>query len=364
MTLLVDDPARSAPFLAARREKLAALLPAAGIDALVVTHMVNVGYLSGFTGTAGIVVVTGKGCHFLTDFRYAEQAAAQAVGMNVVIYKEPLPELAALLASEGIVHAGFEGEHVSVAKADDLKKKVDAVRWKPVAGSVERLRLVKDPVEMEAIRTMAGTLARVWPTAVELLRPGAVEREIAVELEYRLMQEGADCRAFDFIVASGPRSAMPHGVASEKVIAKNELVILDWGALGKGYHTDNTRTIVLGDVGPELRGIVDLCLEANLAAIDAVRPGVTMKAIDDVARGIITKAGYGPQFGHGTGHGVGRDIHEKPTVSWRDETPAQIGMVFTIEPGIYLPGRGGVRIEDMVHVTERGCEVLTERVPK
>ncbi len=364
MSLIIDDPAQSAPFLAARRRRLAQSLPGAGVDAVVVTHMVNVGYLTGFTGTAGIVVVTEKGSHFLTDFRYAEQAEEQAVGMNVAIYKEPLPELASLLAKEGIVHAGFEAEHVSVAKADEMKRKIANVTWKPLAGKVESLRLIKDPVEMEATRAMAATLARVWPTAVDLIRPGAVEREVAAELEYRLMQEGADQRAFDFIVASGPRSAMPHGVASDKAIGDGELVILDWGALGKGYHTDNTRTFIIGDVASELRDIVAICLEANRAAIDAVRPGVTMKEIDAAARGIIDAAGYGPQFGHGTGHGVGRDIHEKPTVSWRDETRAEVGMVFTVEPGIYLPGRGGVRIEDMVHVTERGCEVLTERVPK
>jgi Xaa-Pro aminopeptidase/Xaa-Pro dipeptidase len=366
VSLILDDPARSASAFAARRANVTALVAEANVDALLVTHMPNVAYLTGFTGTSGMAVATAEEIHFLTDFRYVEQARGQMPGRPIHEYKEAAAGVAKLLKKLDARKVGFEGDHVSVTRAEQWKKEIDGVSWVPLIGMVERLRLVKDAPEMDAIRFLTGTLARVYPTAKALLKPGAVERDVAVELEYHLMKEGAEGRAFAFIVASGPRGAMPHGVASNKVIQKGELVILDWGAFGRGYHTDNTRTLKVGpaEIPQEMLDVYDVVLEANLAAIESVRPGVTAKEIDAAARGVIERAGFGSAFGHGTGHGVGRDIHEKPTVSWRDETVVEEGMVFTIEPGIYLPGKGGVRIEDMVHVTQHGCEVLTDRIPK
>jgi Xaa-Pro aminopeptidase len=300
----------------------------------------------------------------LTDFRYTEQASRQALGVTVVEIKELVKELAELLFRLKIRFVGVEGDHLTVSRLHQLKAGLAPIDLAPLSGMVELVRLIKDETEIEAMVTLTTMLETVFPQALAMIRPGAVERDIAVEIEYLLRKQGADGPAFDFIVASGVRSAMPHGVASDKVIASGELVTLDWGAKGYGYHTDNTRTVAVGEVDEELRRIYALVAEANSAAITAIRPGVTVRQIDDAARRIITEAGYGDRFGHGTGHGVGLDIHEKPSVTWRDGTVVTPGMVFTIEPGIYLPGKGGVRIEDMALVTETGGMVFSERIPK
>lgn len=232
------------------------------------------------------------------------------------------------------------------------------------SGVVEKLRLIKDEAELEAMRALVDMLEVVLPEAVELVRPGAVEADVALELEYRLRKLGAEGAAFEFIVASGARSALPHGVASGKVIGPGDVVILDWGVKKWGYNSDNTRTFALPGAAPELEDVYKAVLEANRAAIEKVRPGTPLKAIDGAARDIINKAGWADYFGHGTGHGVGMMIHEDPVVSWRSEAVAEPGMVFTIEPGVYIPGKGGVRIEDMALVTNKGCEIFSAGLPK
>lgn len=335
-----------------------------GLSAFLVSSLVNVRYLSGFTGTSGLMVITGDEACFLTDFRYVTQAAAQVKSARVMEYKEPEPAVHELLKSHGAGNAGFESLHVTYARAEEMREKFTGVELVPVKDAVETVRQVKDEPEIEAIKWLLDIQAETFNDALRLIRPGAVERDVAVELEYLLRKRGADGPAFDFIVASGVRSAMPHGVASDKVIGKNEMVTLDWGAKGRGYHSDNTRTVITGPVDPELEKIYSIVLEANIAGIEAVRPGVSMKQVDEAARKIVNATGYGDAFGHGTGHGVGLDIHEKPTVSWRGDAVAEPGMVFTVEPGIYLPGKGGVRIEDMVLVTQTGCETLSAAIPK
>ncbi len=362
--MILDSAEESAPFYANRRKSLKWKIIERDLDGLLVTNMVNVRYLTGFTGTSGMVLITDDKDHFLTDFRYTTQAKDQVIGPAITEYRDPLNTLSDLLANLKIKKLGFEADHVSVTRAEELKAKLGGVEIHPATGLTESVRIVKDEQEIEAFKALFTMLEKTFPLALEIIRPGECERDVAVKLEHRLRKLGADEKAFDFIVASGHRSSMPHGVATEKTINKGELVILDWGAKRWGYHSDNTRTFAVGDVDEELLKIYDIVLEANRAAIGFVKPGVTVKQVDNVAREIIKEAGYGYAFGHGTGHGVGLDIHEKPTVSWRSETEIESGMVFTIEPGIYLPGKGGVRIEDMIHVTKHGCEVLSAAIPK
>lgn len=362
--MILDPPSSMAPVYEARARWAKERMEGLGVDCALITNLPNVRYLTGFSGTAGSALVFGDESFFLTDFRYTSQAAEEVKNHKIIEYKEFNESLIALLRSKGAARMGFETERMTHHKACELESKLDFIKMVPLRGYIEERRLIKDAPEIEAMALLNGLLADVFPRALALMKPGAVERDIAVEIEHMLRKGGADGPAFDFIVASGERSALPHGVASEKTLKAGDMVTLDWGAKRRGYHSDNTRTMALGHADAELEKIYSIVLEANMAAIESVRPGVTVKQVDDVARGIITKAGYGNYFGHGTGHGVGLDIHEKPAVSWREETMVQPNMVFTIEPGIYLPGRGGVRIEDMVAVTENGRMILSDRLPK
>lgn len=362
--MILDSPPSMAPVFEARAEWARRRMESLGVDCALIATLQNVRYLSGFSGTSGSVLLFGNESFFLTDFRYTSQAENEVRNHKIVEYKEFNDSLTALLRANGAARMGFETERMTHHKAGELESKLDFIKMIPLRGFIEERRLIKDTPEIEAMSALNDLLADVFPEAIALMKPGAVERDIAVEIEYLLRKKGADGPAFEFIIASGERSALPHGVASEKVLREGEMVTLDWGVKKWGYHSDNTRTMAIGDVDGELEKVYAIVLEANMSAIEYVRPGVTVKQVDDVARGIITKAGYGDFFGHGTGHGVGLDIHEKPAVSWREETVVQPGMVFTIEPGIYLPGRGGVRIEDMVAITESGCEVLSDGIPK
>lgn len=362
--MILESKERAAPFYEARREKLAKRLSGEPFDAFLITEMVNIRYLTGFSGTTATMLATHDDSWFLTDSRYITQASEQVSGVNIREYKENLESVAGLLKETGVKRLGFESQQVSFAAVEEMRAKFRGVELEPAKKIVESIRLIKDEPEIEAMRSLISMLAEVFPEARDLIRPGAVERDVAVELEYRLKKLGADGAAFDFIVASGERSALPHGVASGKVIQDREMVVLDWGAKGWGYHSDNTRVLAVGKVSKELENIYKVVLEANLAAIDSVKPGVALKDVDGAARKIIKDAGYGGNFGHGTGHGVGLFIHEDPKVSWSSETTAQTGMVFTIEPGVYLPGKGGARVEDMIHVTYEGCEVLSQSLHK
>lgn len=352
------------PFFEARSRWARERMESLGVDCALITTLPNVRYLSGFSGTSGSILLLESESFFLTDFRYTFQAEKEVKNHTIVEYKEFNDSLADLLRANGAGRMGFETERMTHHRAGELESKLDFIKMIPLRGFIEERRLIKDEPEIEAMSALNDLLADVFPEALALMKPGVAERDIAVEIEHLLRKKGADGPAFDFIIASGERSALPHGVASEKTLGDGEMVTLDWGVKKWGYHSDNTRTMALGAVDGELEKIHSIVLEANMAAIGFVRPGVTVKQVDDVARGIITKAGYGDFFGHGTGHGVGLDIHEKPAVSWREETVVKPGMVFTIEPGIYLPGRGGARIEDMAAVTENGCRTLSERIPK
>ncbi|MFZ5814834.1 MAG: M24 family metallopeptidase [Bacillota bacterium] len=341
-----------------RLDRLRASLEQRGLDAIVINKPHNRFYLSGFTGTAGVLLITGKSAYLITDFRYTEQAAAQAPHFTVL-----RPEstnyalLARLLEQEQVQRIGIEGDYLSVDEHTTYRETFGQREMLSATGLVEALRLVKDEQEQQLMRRAAAIADEAWAQIIPLIKPGVVERDLALELEYRMKRLGAEALSFDIIVASGVRSALPHGRASEKVIEAGDLVTFDFGCIYRGYCSDMTRTVMVGEPTPKQREIYEIVLEAQLRGVAACRAGITGRELDEACRGYIREKGYGDAFGHGTGHGVGIEIHEGPRASFRSEGEIlQPGMIVTIEPGIYLPGWGGVRIEDMVLVTETGCE--------
>ena len=334
----------------------------AGADALVVSNLLNVRYLCGFAGSNGLVVVSGDGATFLTDFRYVtasepigEFMSVQLADREVVHYiAEHLGEIAG-----GAGRVGFEAAHMSVAAHARVAEAHPNVELVPTLGLVERLRAVKEPAELDAIRRSAALLAPVYEEIADEGLAGRRERDVAWRVRELLHQAGAEDLSFDTIVASHERGAMPHADPSDAVIGPGTLVTIDMGCVLNGYASDCTRTFAVGEIPDDLREIYDVCLEAQLAAMAAIRPGLDGREADAVARDVIEGAGYGGQFGHGLGHGVGLDVHEEPRLSASSSATLEPGMVVTVEPGIYVPGRGGVRIEDLTIVTAGGCERLT-----
>ena len=340
------------------------LLKECGLDAFVFFHPANLRFLCGFTGTDGALVAGGGESFFLTDSRYTTQAGEQVVADRVVEYRVKIDGVVSCLEEKGFRKIGFEAETLPFATVRKLQEKGPAgAEWVPVTREAQSFRGVKDSTETAALREACRLNAEAFDEILPLIRPGAVEKEIALALEFALRRRGGEEKAFDFIVASGARGALPHGVASEKKIAAGELVTLDFGVRFQGYHSDETVTVAVGPVSARLRQIFDIVLEAHDRAVAEVRPGRALKDLDEIARRHIAEAGYGDYFGHGLGHGVGLEVHEFPTVSPRSDETAREGMVFTIEPGIYIPDLGGVRIEDMVEVTAEGCRPLTT-IPK
>jgi len=336
------------------------LLAACGLDALLFTDLINIRYLCGFTGTDGVLVVAGSRSCFLSDSRYTTQARQQVQADEIREYSVKLDGVIEFLEQSGLRRIGFEAETLPFAMVERLREKGGKAReWVPLAKEIQSLRGIKGVEEITALCEATRLNAEAFEEILPLIRPGAVEREIALALEIALKRRGGEEKAFDFIVASGPRGAMPHGIASERTIGAGELVTIDFGVRYRGYHSDETVTVAVGTVSARLQEIYATVLAAHDLAMALVRPGVTLKEIDAVARNFIAGQGFGDFFGHGLGHGVGLEIHEYPTVSPRSEAIACEGMVFTIEPGIYVPELGGVRIEDMIEVTADGCRPLT-----
>lgn len=345
-------------------DRLRELFPGAEIDCLLVWQPENRRYLSGFTGTSGALVVTDRAAMLVTDFRYVEQAASQAHGIQVVKHEgRPLETLAGLFAQIGARRIGFEATHLTVSQYRELEERITGGNLVATTGLVEKLRLCKDDGELARIERAAASADRAFAHVLDIIRPGISEQKVALELEMFMKREGAEKPAFDFIVASGPRSSLPHGVAGERLLEEGDLVTLDFGCVLDGYCSDLTRTVVLGAPSPRQQEIYDLVLKAQQAGLAAVSPGEKASAVDEACRQVIRAAGYGDHFGHGTGHGVGLSVHEGPTVSARSDTVLEPGMVITVEPGVYLPGWGGVRLEDMVAITADGARILT-RAPK
>ncbi|HZI95233.1 MAG TPA: aminopeptidase P family protein [Patescibacteria group bacterium] len=336
------------------------LLASSGIDALVVSRIENVRYLSGFTGSSAALLISESTAVLVTDSRYAEQSAAEAPCFQIDVVGGA-PAIAGARRA-GAVRVGFEAEVVAFdaweAMRHAVQDKAGGVLV-PCRGLIEGLRIIKDPEEIALIQRAVDITSDAFEQTLPLVVAGAVERDLALEIEFRMKQAGAEELAFDLIVASGPRSSLPHGRAAERRLGQGEFVVFDIGARFKGYHSDMTRTVYLGRPDDKATRIYRTVLESQLLGIESVRPGVTANDVDAAARGYIERTGHAGRFGHGTGHGVGLQIHEAPRVGPRSEEVLRAGMVLTVEPGIYIPGEGGVRIEDIVVVTDTGHRVMT-----
>lgn len=339
-----------------RLEKLRLALPE-GVDALLTLRPDNRTYISGFTGSNAYVVVGREAAILLTDFRYVEQATAECPNFVVSDYAPELTDsLNQALMVANIKALAFESDFVTVSQYEMLKEKL-TVELVPTTGLVEKLRQIKDEGEIFAMQKAAYIAEAALAEVLPLIKVGVSEKYVAMNLEFTLKRLGSERLPFDIIAASGPRSSLPHGRASERLIAAGDFLTLDFGAVYNGYCCDMTRTFVVGaEPTPEQNKVYGTVLEAQEAALAALVPGMIGRELDQVARDIITARGYGERFGHGLGHGVGRAVHEGPSGGSKSEDKYLPGMVITIEPGIYLPEWGGVRIEDMVLITEDGYQ--------
>ncbi|WP_102274140.1 M24 family metallopeptidase [Cytobacillus massiliigabonensis] len=345
-----------------RLEKLRAVFDEYGIDAMLITNDQNRRYMTGFTGTAGLVLITKEEAFLVVDFRYAAQANAQAKNYTVIEVSTKanlLEEIVQQVACLNIGKLGFEQVHVSYYSYSEYKEKLH-IELVPLTGVIEKLRMIKNEKELKTIRTAAEIADAAFTHIQSFIRPGRTEIEVSNELEFYMRKQGAASSAFDTIVASGHRSAFPHGVASHKVIEKGDMVTLDFGACYEGYRSDITRTLAIGDPKEELKGIYYIVMESLSKALTSIKPGITGKEADAYSRDFITEKGYGKQYGHGSGHGIGLDIHEEPFKNVNCQIKLEPGMVLTVEPGIYIQNLGGVRIEDDILITRDGNEVLTK----
>ena len=330
-----------------------------GLDACLLTGMDNIYYLTGFTGSEGSLLVTRGDVVLMTDFRYITYAKEVTKDITVM---ETVPRdrtLSVLCERYAIKRLGFDAYHMTYHTYQDVKENVPDVELIPVGNDIEEIRKCKEPEEIatmrEAVRIATEAFNAVYPT----IQPGRTEKEIATELDYAMRRLGADEPAFETIVASGPRAALPHAHPGDKALETGELVIIDFGCRFEGYCTDETCTVVIGKANGRMGEVYQIVNEARKKGIAEVRAGIPIRDLDLVVRGFIEEAGYGDFFKHGTGHGVGIAVHEAPAISPRAEGILEEGMVITVEPGIYLPNQGGVRLEDMVLIGRTGGEIMT-----
>ncbi len=331
----------------------------AKVDALLLLSLENIRYLCGFTGSDGALIATLQERTFLSDSRYEEQAQEEIRNAGFKKYQQKIDGLAQFLKGLRIKRLGFESSAMTYEDYEKLKEKLARVSFVPIGPEIAQLRVRKNADEIDRIRRAVHIASASFTEALSRIQAGTRETTIAEFIECRMKRRGGDRVAFDTIVASGPRAALPHGAASAKRLQRQETVIVDFGVRYQGYHSDETKTLILGPADAEKRRIYGIVRRAQEKALKAIRPGVSFRRIDEAARELISRAGYGKYFGHGTGHGVGLAIHEAPSISPRGRGVAEEGMVFTVEPGIYIPGWGGVRLEDMIRVTGRGYERLT-----
>ncbi len=341
-----------------RRAELAGRLPALELDALLITALSNVRYLTGFTGSNAQLLVTGDASVLVTDGRYVEQASHETDELSIRMARELGAPLAELATELDLTRIGFEDDDVTVAAHGRWSEALGGVELVGTRGEVARQRWIKDPEELEHLRSAQRVTDQAFEDVLDWIALGQTERQVAHQLERMIHRDGADGLSFESIVAFGEQAAEPHHHPGHRVLAEGDAIKLDFGALWQGYHADMTRTVAFGEPPPILKKVHDVVQAAQQAGIDAVRAGVLASDVDAAARGVIEDAGYGERFAHGLGHGVGLDIHEGPGLSRDSGDVLPAGAVVTIEPGIYLPGIGGVRIEDMVEVTDDGCRVL------
>ncbi|SDY89015.1 M24 family metallopeptidase [Tindallia californiensis] len=332
-------------------------------DAVLITSEANRYYLSGFTGSTGMVLITKNSQFVLSDFRYRQQVREECTDLTFLM-TDSQHSVSDHFKDLGIRIVGIEENKVSYRQAVELMNHHEKIKLVPLKNLIEKLRSIKTKDEIEKIEKAAALSDVGWEYIKQHLHPGKKEKDLALDLEIFLRRNGAENISFPVILASGHRSALPHGVASDKIIEDGDLITVDFGSIVNRYCSDMTRTLVAGQANDKQKEIYHVVLEAQTKALEAVKPGVSGKELDDIARNIITKAGYGEAFGHGLGHGVGLEVHELPQVSQKGITRLTPGMVITIEPGIYLPGVGGVRIEDLVLVTNEGYQVLSQSCKK
>ncbi|ALG11686.1 aminopeptidase P family protein [Kibdelosporangium phytohabitans] len=355
---------------ARRREALRTQLRERGLDALLVVDLLNIRYLTGFTGSNAALAVSAadgpadeKNTVFCTDGRYLTQAGQQVPDLERLIDRPSATALVGKLATQKTKHrrTGYESHHVTVEQLDGLADAAGGVELIRAPGMIEKLRIVKDDTEVEALRMACAAADRALADLMANggLRPGRTEREVARELEDRMLANGAEKPSFETIVAAGANSAIPHHRPTDAVLKPGDFVKMDFGALVDGYHSDMTRTVVLGEPADWQREIYELVAESQAAGRAALKPGADVKDIDAASRDVIDRAGRGAEFLHGLGHGVGLQIHEAPSLAKTGEGTLSAGMAVTVEPGVYLAGKGGVRIEDTLVVREAGPELLT-----
>ncbi|MBA3912647.1 MAG: aminopeptidase P family protein [Acidobacteriales bacterium] len=352
---------------AGRLRRLQQSLPDRRLDGYLVTHLPNIRYLTGFTGSAAALLLTPETVVFLTDGRYRTQAREEVRNVRISFAKQALiPAAGAWIASVAgqknkfRFRMGFEASHLTVAERNRLAQACGSeIRLVPAPPLIENLRVIKDDDEVSRMRHAAVLGSRLFESLLPEIRPGVAETDVSASLEYAARKAGAERMSFDTIIAAGPRSAPPHGRASAALIPRSGFVVCDFGVILAGYCSDMTRTVHVGKLSSQLRGMYEAVLEAQQAAVAAVAPGRSVAEIDAAARKALRRRGLVRYFIHSTGHGVGLEIHEPPRLAAGQEDRLQPGMVITIEPGVYVAGKWGVRIEDMVLVTEHGCEVLT-----
>ena len=337
------------------------ILKKLSIGAVLISNGNNMRYVSGFAGAEGYLYISEKRHAVITDFRYTTQAEIEAKGYEIITignggYEEAINEA---INTDGISHLGFEAEDMFYAKYNRLKEKLNIEELIPISNEITNMRHIKTAKELERIKTAEAIGDQVFTEILTFIKPGKTELEIAARIEYLLKLNGAEGLSFSAIVASGINSSMPHAVPSQKKIEIGDFLTMDFGCIYEGYCSDMTRTIVIGKANEKQKEIYNTVLKAQMAALDFIRAGYQGKEIDKVARDIIYGAGYEGSFGHGLGHSVGLHIHENPRLSMLEEDIIRAGMTVTVEPGIYIKGFGGVRIEDLVVVTENGCENFT-----
>lgn len=343
-----------------RLERVIALLAKTDAEGVLFFDLKNIRYLVGFTGSDGALLITPSGAQLLVDGRYATQAKNEAPAARVAQYQDKTEGIAALLAEGGYRRVAFEAAALSHDLFLKLQERNGTVAFKALRlEDLAGLRAVKDLTEIGRIKEAAALAARAFQATLAIIKPGLRERDVALELDYRMRIHGAEEPAFQTIAASGPNSAMPHARPGERVIEQDDVLIIDWGAVYNGYRSDETCTLVVGKAPADFTCAYNLVREAHDRAIASIRPGVSTAEVDRQAREWIVQGGMGDLFSHGTGHGVGLDIHESPRLAANTDGILQAGMVVTVEPGVYLPGRWGIRIEDLVLVTEDGCDILS-----
>ena len=350
----------------ARRHRLRSAFRKVGIDAMLVTDYTNVTYLTGFTGDDSYLIVRRDGETIVSDPRYTTQLGEECPGVELDIRppgKGIMQATVRLLRRAKIHRLGIEADSMTVGLRDHLADRLPKLTLTPVSGAVEKLRQIKDREEVALIREAARQAEKAFEALRHALRPEMTEKQAADELEHQMRLFGAKEAAFGTIMAVGPRAALPHAKPTAQRVGDDDFVLVDWGANGGLYRSDLTRVLVTARISPKFERVYRVVLQAQLRAIAAIRPGAVAHDVDAVARNVISKAGFGRRFRHGLGHGLGLQVHEGPRLAVNSLTVLRPGMVVTVEPGIYLPGWGGVRIEDDVLVTRTGCELLTS-LPK